>query len=267
MYRAVRAGDRRDGADLSAINAVTLKPTQCALWLRPSVPMEKRNAFYRGFNAAYLKLEGVYARLMHRLVGVAGIMVIVALVGIGFTLFEFSRIATGFIPIEDQGYMLATVQLPDGASLPRTQAVLDKVGELAGKTRGRRQGHHHRRRVAARQQRLARQCRRRLHHPQGLGRARQGAGPVADAQQPQRGDGADRGRDRARAAAAADPGHRLRRRLHHATRAARQQPRLQRSSPPSPAASSPMRRRSRASPWCCRRSDRTRRNTRSTSTG
>jgi HAE1 family hydrophobic/amphiphilic exporter-1 len=121
---------------ISAINAVTLKPTQCALWLRPSVPMEKRNVFYRGFNAAYLKLEGVYARLMHRLVGVAGIMVVVALVGIGFTLFEFSRIATGFIPIEDQGYMLATVQLPDGASLPRTQAVLDKVEAAASKTPG-----------------------------------------------------------------------------------------------------------------------------------
>jgi len=121
---------------ISAVNAVTLKPTQCALWLRPSVPMEKRNAFYRGFNAVYLKLEGVYARLMHRLVGFAGIMVLVALVGIGFTMFEFSRIATGFIPIEDQGYMLATVQLPDGASLPRTQAVLDKVEAAAKKTAG-----------------------------------------------------------------------------------------------------------------------------------
>jgi HAE1 family hydrophobic/amphiphilic exporter-1 len=121
---------------ISAINAVTLKPTQCALWLRPSVPMEKRNAFYRGFNAAYLKLEHGYTRLMRRLVGVAGIMVVIALVVTGFTLYEFSRVATGFIPIEDQGYMLATVQLPDGASLPRTQAVLDKVGELAGKTAG-----------------------------------------------------------------------------------------------------------------------------------
>jgi HAE1 family hydrophobic/amphiphilic exporter-1 len=121
---------------ISAINAVTLKPTQCALWLRPSVPMEKRNAFYRGFNAAYLKLEHGYTGLMRRLVGVAGIMVVIALVVTGFTLYEFSRVATGFIPIEDQGYMLATVQLPDGASLPRTQAVLDKVGELAGKTAG-----------------------------------------------------------------------------------------------------------------------------------
>src|SRR5581483_3304840 len=121
---------------ISAVNAVTLKPTQCALWLRPSVPMEKRNVFYRGFNAVYDRLERGYAALMRRLVGFAGIMALVALVLTGFTLFEFSRVATGFIPIEDQGYTLATVQLPDGASLPRTQAVLDRVGALAEKTPG-----------------------------------------------------------------------------------------------------------------------------------
>ena len=121
---------------ISAVNAVTLKPTQCALWLRPSVPMEKRNFFYRGFNAVYAKVEHAYARMMGWLVGYAGAMVILALVVTGVTLFGFSRLATGFIPIEDQGYMLATVQLPDGASLPRTQAVLDKVGEAARKTPG-----------------------------------------------------------------------------------------------------------------------------------
>ena len=40
-------------AFISAINAVTLKPTQSALWLRPPTPLEKRNFFYRGFNAVY----------------------------------------------------------------------------------------------------------------------------------------------------------------------------------------------------------------------
>ena len=121
---------------ISAVNAMTLKPTQCALWLRPSVPMEKRNAFYRGFNAVYLRLEHAYTRLMRRLVGFAGLLVVIALAVIGLTVFEFGRVPTGFIPIEDQGYMLATVQLPDGASLPRTQAVLDKVGALAKQTPG-----------------------------------------------------------------------------------------------------------------------------------
>ncbi len=116
---------------ISAVNAVTLKPTQCALWLRPSVPMERRNFFYRGFNFVYGKLEHGYAALMRRLVGFAGIMVVIAIAVIGFTLYEFTRIPTGFIPIEDQGYMLATVQLPDGASLERTQKVLDRVSTIA----------------------------------------------------------------------------------------------------------------------------------------
>ncbi len=121
---------------ISAINAVTLKPTQCALWLRPSVPMEKRNAAYRAFNAGYNRLEHGYAALMRWLVRYAGIMVVLAVAVIGVTMYEFSRVPTGFIPIEDQGYMLATVQLPDGASLSRTQAVLDRVGEAARKTPG-----------------------------------------------------------------------------------------------------------------------------------
>ena len=42
---------------LSAINAATLKPTQCALWLRPAVPPEQRNFFFRGFNRVYSRLR------------------------------------------------------------------------------------------------------------------------------------------------------------------------------------------------------------------
>jgi hydrophobic/amphiphilic exporter-1 (mainly G- bacteria), HAE1 family len=121
---------------ISAINAVTLKPTQCALWLRPSVPNEKRNVLFRGFNAVYTRFEHLYARLMQAMVGHAGILVVLALLATVATLYGFSRIPTGFIPIEDQGYMLATVQLPDGASLTRTQSVLDKVEEAARKTPG-----------------------------------------------------------------------------------------------------------------------------------
>src|SRR5580693_3521068 len=47
-------------AFISAINAMTLKPTQSALWLRPPIPLERRNLFYRGFNAVYERLEGGY---------------------------------------------------------------------------------------------------------------------------------------------------------------------------------------------------------------
>jgi hydrophobic/amphiphilic exporter-1 (mainly G- bacteria), HAE1 family len=121
---------------LSAINAATLKPTQCALWLRRPVPPERRNLFYRGFNAVYDRLEGGYARLIGRLIAHSNVSVLVALILIGLGGYGLSRVPTGFIPIEDQGYLLAAVQLPDGASLDRTQRVLETVSELAGKSPG-----------------------------------------------------------------------------------------------------------------------------------
>src|ERR1700754_427727 len=121
---------------LSAINAATLKPTQCALWLRRPVPPEQRNWFYRGFNKVYDKLESGYARLIGSLARHANMSVIAALILIGIGGYGLSRVPTGFIPIEDQGYLLAAVQLPDGASLERTQRVLDQVSEISGKTPG-----------------------------------------------------------------------------------------------------------------------------------
>ena len=121
---------------LSAVNAATLKPTQCALWLRPPLPPERRNWFYRGFNAAYARLENGYARLIGRMVAHSNVSVIIALILVGVGGYGLSRVPTGFIPIEDQGYLLAAVQLPDGASLNRTQRVLDRVSEIAGKTGG-----------------------------------------------------------------------------------------------------------------------------------
>src|SRR3979409_438345 len=124
---------------LSAVNAATLKPTQCALWLRrPArrVPPEPRNFFYRGFNAVYNRLERGYAGLIGRLVAHSNLSVISALILIGIAGYGLSRVPTGFIPIEDQGYLLVAAQLPDGAALDRTQRVLDQVSELAGKTPG-----------------------------------------------------------------------------------------------------------------------------------
>src|SRR4029077_20680082 len=123
-------------AMLSAINAVTLKPTQSALWLRPPVPPEQRNVLYRGFNAVYARAERGYARLVARMVGRSGLMAAIALVIIAAAGWGFPRLPTGFLPIEDQGYLLASVQLPDGASLARTQKVLDRVTTIARQTPG-----------------------------------------------------------------------------------------------------------------------------------
>ena len=55
-------------AVISALNALTLKPTQCAMWLRHHDPNKKLNAFYRGFNRVYGLVEDAYVRLIRRMV-------------------------------------------------------------------------------------------------------------------------------------------------------------------------------------------------------
>lgn len=121
---------------ISAVNAATLKPTQCATWLRQPVPLDKRNAFFRGFNAVYQRAENGYARLIGSMVRHSTVMGIIALLIIGAAGYGMSRVATGFIPIEDQGYLLASVQLPDGASLGRTQETLQQISKIAKATPG-----------------------------------------------------------------------------------------------------------------------------------
>jgi HAE1 family hydrophobic/amphiphilic exporter-1 len=83
---------------LSAVNAATLKPTQCALWLRRPVPPEQRNFFYRGFNAVYNRLERGYAGLIGRLVAHSNLSVISALILIGIAGYGLSRVPTGLFP-------------------------------------------------------------------------------------------------------------------------------------------------------------------------
>ncbi len=123
-------------AILSAVNAATLKPTQAALWMRAPVPPEQRNFFYRGFNHVYDKLERGYAWLIGRMAAHSAISVIAALAIIAAAGWGLTRVPGGFIPIEDQGYLLVAVQLPDGASLERTQRAMDKVADIARATPG-----------------------------------------------------------------------------------------------------------------------------------
>jgi hydrophobic/amphiphilic exporter-1 (mainly G- bacteria), HAE1 family len=118
---------------LSAVNAVTLKPTQSAMWLRAPVPMDQRNAFYRGFNSIYGRLELKYEGLISRMASHAGLMTIVAFAIMAIAFLGLARIPTGFLPIEDQGYLIAAVQLPDGAALARTKAAMDQVSAIASK--------------------------------------------------------------------------------------------------------------------------------------
>ncbi len=121
-------------AVISAINAVTLKPAQCAVYLRPTPA--RKNLFYRAFNAVYDRCEAAYAAIVRRVVRhvVAMMVLFVALVAV--TGWWFTRLPTGFLPLEDQGYAIVGVQLPDAASQARTRAVVDKVSAILKKTPG-----------------------------------------------------------------------------------------------------------------------------------
>ncbi len=116
---------------ISALNAATLKPTQCALWLRPHDPGRKKNFFFRWFNSAYEPTERAYVRLIRAMVRRSGLMVVIALALVGLAGWGLMKIPTGFIPTEDQGYLILAVQLPDGAALERTERVMDRVAQFA----------------------------------------------------------------------------------------------------------------------------------------
>src|SRR5678815_1315766 len=117
-------------AFISAINAATLKPTQCALWLRQPSHIRRKNFFFRGFNSVYERLERFYVRLIGRMVARSRQMAVIGLLLIALAGWGLTRIPTGFIPTEDQGYAMVTVQLPDGASLERTEQVMDRLAKI-----------------------------------------------------------------------------------------------------------------------------------------
>ena len=118
----------------SSINALTLSPALAALVLR--LPPEKKNIFFRGFDKLFSVTENIYAALIKKFVRRVAIVMIIAFGLAGFTGMQFTKLPSGFLPTEDQGYMLVHVQLPDAASLERTNRVLDKVDEILKNTNG-----------------------------------------------------------------------------------------------------------------------------------
>jgi len=121
---------------ISAVNAATLKPTQCALWLRTPVPPEQRNFFYRGFNRVYQIAENGYTRFIGHMVRVRGLTVVIGLLLSAAGIWGIARLPTAFIPNEDQGYLIIAALLPDGAALGRTTTALDGATKIALETPG-----------------------------------------------------------------------------------------------------------------------------------
>jgi HAE1 family hydrophobic/amphiphilic exporter-1 len=109
----------------SSVNALTMSPALAALVLRP--PKTKKNVFFRGFDGLFQKTENGYMRVIKSLTRRTALMLLLFLALLGVTGWQFTRLPTGFLPTEDQGYVIANVQLPDAASLERTQEVLEQI--------------------------------------------------------------------------------------------------------------------------------------------
>lgn len=121
-------------AFLSAVNALTLKPAQCATWLKP--PKEKKFVLARWFNAVFGWIENIYAWCVRGLVKVWAIVLVLFVVTAGFTFWWYRQIPTGFLPTEDQGYLITAVQLPDAASQERTREVIEEMNQILAETEG-----------------------------------------------------------------------------------------------------------------------------------
>ncbi|MFZ9793288.1 MAG: efflux RND transporter permease subunit, partial [Gemmataceae bacterium] len=120
-------------AFISAVNALTLKPAQCAMYLKPH---SGKNLFTKLFEFFYRPLEKVYTWVVGLLLRVWWLVLLV-FVGLAvFTGWWYQKTPTGFLPTEDQGYVIIAVQLPDAASLDRTRAVIDRMNKVFSETEG-----------------------------------------------------------------------------------------------------------------------------------
>ena len=100
------------------------------------MPPDQRNLIYRGFNAVYNKLENAYTRLIGALVKRSRLVVLTGLGVSALGIWGIARLPTAFIPNEDQGYAMISVQLPDGAALGRTVNSLNEATKMALATPG-----------------------------------------------------------------------------------------------------------------------------------
>ncbi|HWZ28083.1 MAG TPA: multidrug efflux RND transporter permease subunit [Gemmatimonadales bacterium] len=111
---------------LSGIVALTLTPALCALLLQETTEAHA-TGFFGTFNTWFKKVTGNYAGAVDKVLGrpkawLGAFAVIILLVGLLWT-----RVQTAFVPTEDKGYFAVALQLPDAASLPRTEAVVKRI--------------------------------------------------------------------------------------------------------------------------------------------
>ena len=118
----------------SSVNALTLSPALCGLLLRPT--KQKRGWLFDHFNNLFDKSTGMYMRIVKQLTRRTAVVMMVFIILLGLTVYGFDIVPTGFIPDEDQGYFFVQAQLPDGATLERTEHVMDRINQICKDTPG-----------------------------------------------------------------------------------------------------------------------------------
>ena len=114
----------------SGFSALTFTPAMCALFLRPSNGKQPRFFLFRWFNKGWSATEGLYTNIIGRLLrhpwvalGIYALLTFLAFWG-------FTKWPTSYIPEEDMGYFLGSIQLPTGASLGRTDKMVEDVSKI-----------------------------------------------------------------------------------------------------------------------------------------
>jgi hydrophobe/amphiphile efflux-1 (HAE1) family protein len=129
----------------SAINSLTLSPALAAILLKPKDASKDRVTrvldfalgwFFRGFNRAFGAGTRLYARAVGYLLQLSLIVLVVYAGLLALTYREFMRTPTGFVPQQDKGYLILTAQLPDSASVERTQRLMGRIEQVALNTAG-----------------------------------------------------------------------------------------------------------------------------------
>jgi len=130
---------------ISLVVSLTLSPALCAVLLRPHAAghATKQNlasraiaAFFGLFNHGFERLSNAYGRITVHLVRALGLVALLYAALIGVSAVQFARAPTGFVPEQDQAYLITVMQLPPGATLDRTQAVLRQVNDIILNTPG-----------------------------------------------------------------------------------------------------------------------------------
>ncbi|WP_193369220.1 efflux RND transporter permease subunit [Pelagibius marinus] len=131
---------------ISAVNSLTLSPALAAILFKPHGGKPSRfplavvgRVFSEGFNKGFDKLSELYGRVVQFLVGRRSVLAAMLLIFAGLlsaTVYMLQTTPRGFIPTLDQGYAIVVIQLPEGASLARTDKVVQEASQIIQDTPG-----------------------------------------------------------------------------------------------------------------------------------